>query len=98
MQSITTNPLPSPQIFPLNPPPSFIILLLTLLIPTIPNYPTYLPFIPPFIPGLTVYLLSRSTKKITPLKLPLPPIPLHFFFTTLTQPIILLNQHSNSTL
>lgn len=63
MQSITRNPLASPQIFGVNAGASFIIVLVTVLMPTMGNYATYLAFIGAFIGGLTVYLLYGSTKK-----------------------------------
>ena len=65
MQSITRNPLASPQIFGVNAGASFIIVLVTVLMPTMGNYATYLAFIGAFIGGLTVYLLSGSTKNNT---------------------------------
>ena len=97
MQSITRNPLASPQIFGVNAGASFIIVLVTVLMPTMGNYATYLAFIGAFIGGLTVYLLSGSTKKITPVKLALAGMAVHLFFSSLTQGIILLNEDSNST-
>ena len=41
MQSITRNPLASPQIFGVNAGASFIIVLVTVLMPTMGNYATY---------------------------------------------------------
>lgn len=79
MQSITRNPLASPQIFGVNAGASFIIVLVTVLMPTMGNYATYLAFIGAFIGGLTVYLLSGSTKKITPVKLALAGMAVHLF-------------------
>ena len=64
--------------------------------PTMGNYATYLAFIGAFIGGLTVYLLSGSTKKITPVKLALQEWQ-YICFSSLTQGIILLNEDSNST-
>ncbi|WP_145365171.1 iron chelate uptake ABC transporter family permease subunit, partial [Staphylococcus epidermidis] len=93
IQPITKNPFPSPHIFALNPPPSFLILLITLLIPSLPSYSTILPIIPPFLRPFTLYTFSPSTNSITPIKLPLAPIAIHLFFTTITQRIIILNQH-----
>ena len=78
MQSITRNPLASPQIFGVNAGASFIIVLVTVLMPTMGNYATYLAFIGAFIGGLTVYLLSGSAK-ITPVKLALAGMVVHLF-------------------
>lgn len=83
MQSITRNPLASPQIFGVNAGASFIIVLVTVLMPTMGNYATYLAFIGAFIGGLTVYLLSGSTKKITPVKLALAGMAVHLFLVVL---------------
>ncbi|MBI5973444.1 FecCD family ABC transporter permease [Staphylococcus caledonicus] len=97
MQAITRNPLASPQIFGVNAGASFVIVLVTVLIPALGNYATYLAFIGAFIGGLTVYVLSGSTQKITPVKLALAGMAIHLFFSSLTQGIILLNEDSNTT-
>ena len=44
MQAITRNPLASPQIFGVNSGASFVIVLVTILIPSLGNYATYLAF------------------------------------------------------
>ena len=97
MQAITRNPLASPQIFGVNSGASFVIVLVTILIPSLGNYATYLAFLGAFIGGLTVYVLSGSTKKITPIKLALAGMAIHLFFSSLTQGIIILNEDSNTT-
>ena len=66
MQSITRNPLASPQIFGVNAGASFVIVLITVLIPSFENYSMILAMIGAFIGGLTVYTLSGSTKAMTP--------------------------------
>ena len=63
MQAITRNPLASPQIFGVNSGASFVIVLVTILIPSLGNYATYLAFLGAFIGGLTVYVLSDLRKK-----------------------------------
>ncbi|MCI2774630.1 FecCD family ABC transporter permease [Staphylococcus petrasii] len=97
MQAITRNPLASPKIFGVNSGASFVIVLVTILIPSLGKYATLLAFIGSFIGGLTVYLLSGSTKKITPVKLALAGMAIHLFFSSLTQGIIILNEDSNTT-
>lgn len=97
MQSITRNPLASPQIFGVNAGASFIIVLVTVLMPTMGNYATYLAFIGAFIGGLTVYLLSGSTKKNNTSEISFSRNGSTFVFSSLTQGIILLNEDSNST-
>lgn len=97
MQAMTRNPLASPQIFGVNSGASFVIVLITLAIPSLSSISTILAFIGAFIGGLTVYLLSGSTQKITPIKLALAGMAVHLFFSSLTQGIILLNEDSTTT-
>ena len=96
MQAITRNPLASPQIFGVNAGASFVIVLITVLIPSLGSYSTILAIIEPF-GGFTVYTLSGSTKSITPVKLALAGMAIHLFFSSMTQGIILLNEDSNDT-
>jgi ABC-type Fe3+-siderophore transport system permease subunit len=65
MQAITKNPLASPQIFGVNAGASFVIVLITVLIPSLGSYSTILAIIGAFLGGFTVYTLSGSTKSIT---------------------------------
>ena len=58
-------PLASPQIFGVNSGASFVIVLVTILIPSLGNYATYLAFLGAFIGGLTVYVLSDLRKNNT---------------------------------
>ena len=82
MQSITRNPLASPQIFGVNAGASFIIVLVTVLMPTMGNYATYLAFIGAFIGGLTVFIIWFY-EKITPVKLALAGMAVHLFLVVL---------------
>ena len=97
MQAITRNPLASPQIFGVNAGASFVIVLITVLIPSLGSYSTILAIIGAFFGGFTVYTLSVSTKSITPVKLALAGMAIHLFFSSMTQGIILLNEDSNDT-
>ncbi|MEQ6044282.1 iron ABC transporter permease [Staphylococcus saccharolyticus] len=97
MQSITKNPLASPQIFGVNAGASFVIVLITVLVPFLGSYSTILAIIGAFLGGLTVYTLSGSTKSVTPIKLALAGIVIHLFFSSMTQGIIILNEDSNDT-
>ena len=97
MQAITRNPLASPQIFGVNAGASFVIVLITVLIPSLGSYSTILAIIGAFFGGFTVYTLSGSTKSITPVKLALAGMAIHLFFSSMTQGIILLNEDSNDT-
>ncbi|MBF7020515.1 iron ABC transporter permease [Staphylococcus sp. 18_1_E_LY] len=97
MQAMTRNPLASPQIFGVNSGASFVIVLITLAIPSLSSISTILAFIGAFIGGLTVYLLSGSTQKITPIKLALAGMAVHLFFSSMTQGLILLNEDSTTT-
>lgn len=97
MQAMTRNPLASPQLFGINSGASFVIVLITLAIPSLTSISTILAFIGAFVGGLTVYLLSGSTQKITPIKLALAGMAVHLFFSSMTQGLILLNEDSTST-
>lgn len=97
MQAMTRNPLASPQIFGVNSGASFVIVFITMLIPALTPFATILAFFGAFVGGLTVYLLSGYTKGITPIKLALAGMAIHLFFTSMTQGIILLNEHATST-
>ncbi|AXZ22874.1 FecCD family ABC transporter permease [Staphylococcus warneri] len=97
MQSITRNPLASPQIFGVNAGASFVIVLITVLIPSLESYSMILAMIGAFLGGLTVYTLSGSTKAMTPVKLALAGMAVHLFFSSMTQGVILLNEDSNSS-
>ena len=90
MQAITKNPLASPQIFGVNAGASFVIVLITVLIPSLGSYSTILAIIGAFLGGFTVYTLSGSTKSITPIKLALAGMAIHLFFSSMTQGIIIL--------
>ncbi|AMG62412.1 iron ABC transporter permease [Staphylococcus lugdunensis] len=97
MQAMTRNPLASPQIFGVNAGASFVVVLVTVLVPSLGNFATPLAFLGAFLGGLTVYVLSGSTRQITPVKLALAGMAIHLFFSSLTQGIILLNEDSNDT-
>lgn len=97
MQSITRNPLASPQIFGVNAGASFIVVLITVMIPSLANHTVVFAFIGAFIGGLTVYMLAGSTKGMTPIKLALAGMTIHLFFSSLTQGIILLNEDATTT-
>lgn len=97
MQAMTRNPLASPQIFGVNAGASFVIVFITMLAPVVTEYSTILAFIGAFIGGLTVYTLSGSTKRMTPVKLALAGMAIHLFFSSMTQGIILLNEDATTT-
>ena len=85
------------QIFGVNAGASFVIVLITVLIPSLGSYSTILAIIGAFLGGFTVYTLSGSTKSITPIKLALAGMAIHLFFSSMTQGIIILNEDSNDT-
>lgn len=62
MQAMTRNPLASPKIFGVSSGASFVIVLVTIIIPSLEYYALYLGVIGAFIGGLTVYTLSGATK------------------------------------
>ncbi|MBM0867250.1 FecCD family ABC transporter permease [Staphylococcus auricularis] len=96
MQIMTRNPLASPQIFGINAGASFVIVLITMLVPALAPWDTLFAFVGAFLGGLVVYLLSGSTKAITPVKLALAGMAIHLFFSSLTEGIILLNEDSTT--
>lgn len=97
MQAMTRNPLASPQIFGVNAGASFVIVVITIMFPALTPISTLLAFIGAFIGGSIVYMLSDSTKGMTPVKLALAGMTVHLFFTSLTQGLILLNEDSTTT-
>lgn len=80
MQSITRNPLASPQIFGVNAGASFVVVLITVLLPSLAQYTVIYAFVGAFIGGLTVYLLAGTTRGMTPVKLALAGMTIHLFF------------------
>lgn len=97
MQSITRNPLASPQIFGVNAGASFMVVLITVLVPSLAENSVIFAFIGAFLGGLVVYQLANTTKGMTPVKLALAGMTIHLFFTSLTQGIILLNEDATTT-
>ena len=83
--------------FGVNAGASFVIVLITVLIPSLGSYSTILAIIGAFLGGFTVYTLSGSTKSLTPIKLALAGMAIHLFFSSMTQGIIILNEDSNDT-
>ena len=82
--------------FGVNAGASFVIVLITVLIPSLGSYSTILAIIGAFLGGFTVYTLSGS-KSLTPIKLALAGMAIHLFFSSMTQGIIILNEDSNDT-
>ncbi|MGV3129424.1 FecCD family ABC transporter permease [Staphylococcus simulans] len=97
MQAMTRNPLASPQIFGVNAGASFVIVVIIVIFPALTAISTLLAFIGALIGGSIVYMLSDSTRGMTPVKLALAGMTVHLFFTSLTQGIILLNEDSTTT-
>ncbi|MFO3703139.1 iron-siderophore ABC transporter permease [Staphylococcus felis] len=97
MQAITRNPLASPQIFGVNAGASFMVVLITVLLPGLAANSVIYAFIGAFLGGLAVYVLADATKGMTPVKLALAGMTIHLFFTSLTQGIILLNEDATTT-
>ncbi|MBO1198026.1 iron ABC transporter permease [Staphylococcus simiae] len=95
MQAMTRNPLASPKIFGVTSGASFVIVLITVLLPSLSYFSTLLAMIGAFLGGLTVYILSGSTKGITPVKIALAGMSVHLFYMSMTEGIIILNENSN---
>ncbi|WP_256069681.1 FecCD family ABC transporter permease, partial [Staphylococcus aureus] len=79
MQAMPRNPLASPKIFGVSSGASFVIVLVTIIIPSLEYYSLYFGVIGAFIGGLTVYTLSGATKGMTPIKLALAGMAIHLF-------------------
>ncbi|EHJ07615.1 FecCD family ABC transporter permease [Staphylococcus simiae] len=95
MQAMTRNPLASPKIFGVSSGASFVIVLVTVLIPSLEYYSLLFGVIGAFVGGLTVYTLSGATQGMTPIKLALAGMAIHLFFSSMTEGIIILNENSN---
>ena len=78
MQAMTRNPLASPKIFGVSSGASFVIVLVTIIIPSLEYYALYLGVIGAFIGGLTVYTFW-CYKGMTPIKLALAGMAIHLF-------------------
>lgn len=95
MQSITRNPLASPQIFGINSGASFMVVLSIVLLPNLsPSNLIYFGFLGSIIGGLFVYLMGVGNGNITPVKLALAGMAVHLILSSLTQGLIILNENS----
>lgn len=94
MQGITRNPLASPQVFGINSGASFLVVAATTFLPATANYSlVYFAFIGAFLSGALVYLMG-SVGGMTPVKLALAGMAIHFLLSSFTQGMILLNENS----
>ncbi|MUK88236.1 iron chelate uptake ABC transporter family permease subunit [Ornithinibacillus sp. L9] len=94
MQAITRNPLASPQIFGINAGASFFVVLSAVFFTAAsPSSVVYFAFLGATIGGVLVYYLG-SSGGMTPVKLALAGITIHFFLSALTEGLIIFNEHT----
>jgi iron complex transport system permease protein len=94
MQGITRNPLASPQVFGINSGASFLVVAATVILSNITNYSlVYFAFAGAALSGGLVYFLG-SVGGMTPVKLALAGMTIHFLLSSFTQGMILINENS----
>lgn len=94
MQGITRNPLASPQVFGINSGASFLVVAATVIFPSVTNYSlVYFAFIGAALSGGLVYFMG-SVGGMTPVKLALAGMAIHFLLSSFTQGMILINENS----
>lgn len=94
MQGITRNPLASPQVFGINAGSSFLVVATTVFIPKVSgNLLVYFAFFGALLCGGLVYFMG-SIGGMTPVKLALAGMAIHFLLSSFTQGMILLNENS----
>lgn len=95
MQSITNNPLASPQIFGVNAGASLMVVLGVVLLPDLaPNTLVYFAFLGAAVGGATVYYLASTGGGMTPVKLALAGITIHMFLSSIIEGVVLFNETS----
>ncbi len=95
MQSITNNPLASPQIFGVNAGASLMVVIGVVLFPDLaPNTLVYFAFLGAAFGGAVVYYMASTGGGMTPVKLALAGITVHLFLSSLIEGIVLFNETS----
>lgn len=93
MQAITRNPLASPQIFGINAGASFVVVASSIFLTGISPYSmVYFAFLGAALGGMLVYYLGSSGEGMTPVKLALAGISIHFFLSAITEGLIIFNE------
>lgn len=94
MQGITRNPLASPQVFGVNSGAAFFAVAAIAFFPNIAdNSLVYFAFVGAAFSGILVYFIG-SVGGITPVKLALAGMAIHFLLSSFTQGIILIDENS----
>ncbi|MCP8615305.1 FecCD family ABC transporter permease [Salirhabdus salicampi] len=94
MQSITKNPLASPQIFGVNAGASLMIVIVAILLPNFSqSWLIYFAFLGAAVGGFIVYSMA-SYGGMTPVKLALAGITVHLFLTSIIEGMIIFHEHS----
>ncbi|MFD1737865.1 FecCD family ABC transporter permease [Bacillus salitolerans] len=95
MQAITRNPLASPQIFGINAGASLLVVASTVFFTGLSsNSLIYFAFIGAAVGGFLVYYLGSAGGGMTPVKLALAGIAIHFFLSALTEGLIIFHEHT----
>ncbi|WP_263621903.1 FecCD family ABC transporter permease [Halobacillus litoralis] len=95
MQSITNNPLASPQIFGVNAGASLMVVVGVVLFPDFaPGTLIYFAFLGAALGGMVVYYMASTGGGMTPVKLALAGITVHLFLSSLIEGIVLFNETS----
>ncbi|MDC3411943.1 iron ABC transporter permease [Aquibacillus sp. 3ASR75-11] len=98
MQAITLNPLASPQIFGVNAGASLVVVISTVLLPSIsPSSLVYFAFIGSVLGGSIVYYMASTGGGTSPIKLALAGITVHLFLSAIIEGIVLFNEDSTES-
>lgn len=97
MQAITRNPLASPQVFGINAGASLVVVASVIFFPNIsPTLLVYSAFMGAALGGIFVYSMG-SSGGITPVKLALAGMVVHFFLSSLTEGLIIFNEKTTES-
>ncbi|RWZ55305.1 iron ABC transporter permease [Halobacillus fulvus] len=95
MQSITNNPLASPQVFGVNAGASLMVVIGVVFLPDLaPGTLVYFAFAGAAIGGVVVYYMASTGGGMTPVKLALAGITVHLFLSSVIEGVVLLNETS----
>ena len=98
MQVMARNPLASPQIFGVNAGASFVVVFISIMMPTLSPFSILFAFLGAFVGGAIVYTLAGATKGMTPVKLALAGMTVHLFFASMTQGLVLFDEDATTNI
>jgi ABC-type Fe3+-siderophore transport system permease subunit len=97
MQAVTRNPLASPQVFGINAGASLIVVASVVLFPNLsPSVLVYSAFLGAAMGGIIVYSFA-SAGGMSPVKLALAGMAVHFFLSSMTEGFIIFNEHTTES-